>query len=442
MPKKKKYNRSKSNPDFRRQANFPVPPVEEIEQQLMKLLNPGVFSPLRMAEGKKKLRERILTLPVMTAIVITLVWRRVASLSELLRMLAKEDLLWVEAREISKQALSKRFETLPSSLFAQLFEQVSETIRAQREAKEKEKEKEKEKINNKFTAVWIADGSTLEALKRKTEKLKEQAVNLAGKIMMVVEAYSHLPVLNYYTTDAAANDKQFCEKLLEKLPVGGLLIFDLGFFSFLFFDAFTCAKKYFVTRMREKTSYKIVELLSKGRYYKDEIIDMGLYRANPCKEKVRMVSVLWGKTWYRYITNVLDPKLLSAKDVCELYRCRWRIEDAFLLTKRLLGLSYLWVGGSNGVQIQIYATWIFYSVLVDLCDRVAKALSLPLERISVEMVFRSLYHFSRALQRGEKTDLISFITQDAKLFGIVKAIRSRHREAASLNDQIWAQVTC
>jgi hypothetical protein len=102
----------------------------------------------------------------------------------------------------------------------------------------------------------------------------------------------------------------------------------------------------------------------------------------------------------------------------------------------LLGLSYLWVGSTNGVEIQIYATWIFYAVLIDLCHQVAEVLQLPLERISVEMVFRSLYHFSRAVQRGQKVELVSFLVENAKLFGIVKAIRKRHREAIVLNNLV------
>ena len=46
---------------------------------------------------------------------------------------------------------------------------------------------------------------------------------------------------------------------------------------------------------------------------------------------MRLVSVLWGKTWHRYLTNVLDDEQLSAEEVCELYRRRWKIEEAFLL---------------------------------------------------------------------------------------------------------------
>ena len=47
----------------------------------------------------------------------------------------------------------------------------------------------------------------------------------------------------------------------------------------------------------------------------------------------------------------------------------------------------MWVGDTNGVQIQIVATWIFYAVLNNLCAQVAVALPQPLETISVEMVF-------------------------------------------------------
>ena len=51
-----------------------------------------------------------------------------------------------------------------------------------------------------------------------------------------------------------------------------------------------------------------------------------------------------GNGWYRYLTSVLDPKVLPPYIVADLYTRRWRIEESFLLLKRLLGLSYLWTG--------------------------------------------------------------------------------------------------
>jgi len=62
-----------------------------------------------------------------------------------------------------------------------------------------------------------------------------------------------------------------------------------------------------------------------------------------------------------------------------------------LTVKRLLNLAYLWTGAENGILLQVWATWLFFALLVDLGDAVAEELMLPFDRISLEMVFRGLY---------------------------------------------------
>ncbi len=56
---------------------------------------------------------------------------------------------------------------------------------------------------------------------------------------------------------------------------------------------------------------------------------------------------------------------------------------------------------------RIYAT-PFYAVLVDLGDAVADELSLPFDSISLEMIYRGLYHFYVAHQQGKATDPIKY----------------------------------
>ena len=108
---------------------------------------------------------------------------------------------------------------------------------------------------------------------------------------------------------------------------------------------------------------------------------------------------------YCYPTNVLDPQVLAARHVCELSRRRWRIEDAVALTKTGLGFGVRVDGRLPMlIQLQIYSPLIFYAVLLTICQQVALALGEPLERMSVEMVFRALYHDGRAVQRGEYED--------------------------------------
>ncbi len=432
--------RQKGNPDLRRSCKSPNLEIPSIVEELKQDLAPTLFSPLKYVQGnhEKSMRDRVLTLPVMVALVLSLVYRQIEGLSEGARVLKEEGFLWVEPIKVSKQALSQRLLNFPCEIFGILLQKVLE--KKQESQPELKIEEKWQKVREKFSSVWIADGSTLEQLRKRLKVCQEKKVELGGKIMMVVEAFTKDPITVWYREDAKSNDKKWSEDLINKLPPLGLLIVDLGFFSFVWFDQFTEEKKFFLTRMREKTSYKVKRVLSQGTYYKDEIIELGKYRSNPCHYPVRLVSVLWGKTWYRYLTNVLEQEQLSPQEVCELYRRRWQIEEAFLLTKRLLGLAYLWVGHRNGVQIQILSTLIFYTVLNRLVGEVAIALNQPKEKISVEMVFRSLYYVAKAVLRGEDPDVVSYLAERAKLFGLVKAERKRHRERDALSGQIWQAI--
>ena len=149
------------------------------------------------------------------------------------------------------------------------------------------------------------------------------------------------------------------------------------------------------------------------------------YQGNPILD-LRLVEIRHGRSWYRYLTSVLDPHILPPDVVGDLYSPRWRIEESFLLLKRLLGLSYLWTGSINGIKLQLWATWLFYAVLIDLCDEVADSLTLPFDSISVEMVFRGLYHFTQALNKGNATEIVCYFTApENRDLGIVKSSRPK-----------------
>ena len=103
-----------------------------------------------------------------------------------------------------------------------------------------------------------------------------------------------------------------------------------------------------------------------------------------------------------------------------LYHQRWRIEDAFNVVKRLLGLAYFWTSSSYGIQLQIWTTWLLYAVLVDLTDAVAEWLDRPFVDISLEMVYRGLYYFGQALRRGQKVELVAYLATNADWLGLIK----------------------
>jgi len=153
----------------------------------------------------------------------------------------------------TSEAITKRLDVLPAAVVGQLFAEVCAQLPAH--APPALPHPSWEPVRQHFARLALVDGSTLQALRNKTQGLREHAGSvLGGKMMVRVEAFSHRPLWQWYPEDAAANDQRFAAEILAALPVGGLLVFDLGFFRFLWFDDFTASARFFGTRMREKTA--------------------------------------------------------------------------------------------------------------------------------------------------------------------------------------------
>jgi hypothetical protein len=123
---------------------------------------------------------------------------------------------------------------------------------------------------------------------------------------------------------------------------------------------------------------------------------------------------------------------LPAAYVAALYGQRWRIEEAYAVVKRLLGLAYFWTGSENGVTLQLWATWLLYAVLIDLTDAVAARRSCLVGALSVEMTYRGIYHFTVAYQQGKATDLVTYLAENADWLGILKRQRKSQTPAPNL----------
>jgi hypothetical protein len=234
-----KQTRPRSHPDFRHRSQSPLPAVDDVEQRLLDVLSPSLLAPRqlerrdpRQPQRLIRMRQRLLTLPIMVAIIVSLVWRRVPSVAEVQKVLTREGLLGMAPLQVSPQAITKRLDVLPAAVMGQLFAEVCTRVQAQ--SPPPLPQPGWAPVRERFPLLAIVDGSTLEALRKKTEVLRERSgLVLAGKMMVMVEAFTHRPLWQLYTEDALANDKRFAAEILAALPVGGLLVFDLGFFSFL-----------------------------------------------------------------------------------------------------------------------------------------------------------------------------------------------------------------
>jgi hypothetical protein len=407
-----------------------VPPDERIEAHLKELIGPAIYAQMD-AYRAMGLRHRILTLPVMVAFVLSLIWRQMGSVSEAVRGLQTEGILWVEAFKVSQQAVSARLASFPPMLFYQVLRDVLPVMRARWLVRQRPLPAVVAWARQHFRAVLVVDGSTLDALLKKTGLLREaDGKPLAGRIAALLELGSRLPREVWFEEDSQAHDQRFWERILTEVEAGALLIFDVGFLNFPIFDQLTRQGRFWLTRARSNTISQTVRVLTKTAQVHDGIVRLGMPKKQ-AEQLVRLVEVLEHGRWYRYLTNVLDPAVLSAEQVVALYGQRWRIEEVFLVVKRLLGLAYLWVGSLNGIQTQVWATWLLYAVLVDLTDDVANVLQLPFDAISLEMVFRGLYHFTQAFHRQQATEPVAYLAAQAKRLGLIKHKRKLPKQPLS-----------
>jgi hypothetical protein len=405
------------------------PPDEEVSARLMELVHPATLAQVSHYH-QLGLRERTLNLPVMVALVLSMIWRQINGVTELGRVLEREGLLWTGPKRVSQQGLSERFRTFPADLFRRILFEVLPLMLARWQERQRPLPQEIAWAQKRYKRVLVADGSTLDALVRKVGLLRDLETNpLAGRMTALLDLCTRLPHQVWYEKDAQAHDQRFWPQILEALEAGSLLIFDLGYTNFAVYAQLTAADVRFVTRAKSNLAFKVERDLHRTAEVHDTLVWIG---EDETRQLIRLVQVLYQGTWYRYLTNELDSERLPAPYLVALYWQRWRIEDAYAAVKRLLGLAYFWVGSGNGVQLQLWSTWLLYAVLIDLTDAVAEQLNQPFAAISLEMVYRGLYHFTQAYHRHEATDPVVYLAEHAVSLGILKRKRKEKRPSPLL----------
>lgn len=394
-----------------------APPDPVVAERLTDLIHPHTLSQVARYHDLG-LRERALTLPVMVALVLSMIWRQIGSVSTLLHLLNEEGFLWTSPVEVSEQALSLRLRVFPAALFRDVFLALLPTLLDRERARRRPLPPELAWARERFSAVLAADGSTLDALLRQVGLLQDRPdTPLAGRLTALLDLCSRLPRQVWYEANALAHDQRHWPQILAAVPQGALLLVDLGYSNFALFLQLTAAEVTFVTRAKANLVYRVERVLHQSAPALDRLVWIG---EGATRQQVRLIEVRVGTAWHRYLTNERDPARLPPAYAVALYGQRWRIEDAFAAVKRLLGLAYFWVGSANGVELQIWATWLLYAVLVDLTDAIAEELGQPFGALSLEMVYRRLYFFTSAYQRGEATDPVAYLAHQAERFGILK----------------------
>ena len=248
------------------------------------------------------------------------------------------------------------------------------------------------------TGVYALDESTLDTVARTLPTLRTIPVGddrlLPGKLCTVFDLRRQQFTTVLTTETPHQNERVAARDLLATVPAGSLIVADLGYFGFRWFDDLTDGGYHFVSKLRKKTSCVVAHVLVDRQTphgpIRDELVWLGAYRADRAKHLVRRVTVPVGRTTHTYLTNVLDPDTLSIAALVDLYGRRWEIESAFKLVKRELGLHLLWSAKWDLILTQVWGVLVLAQIASALRADVARRAATAVQNVSLTLLLRDL----------------------------------------------------
>ncbi len=132
-----------------------------------------------------------------------------------------------------------------------------------------------------------------------------------------------------------ASDTKLEENILNLVTAKTLLLLDRGFYHFSFWLQLIEREIHFISRLKKGASIKVEQIFTDSYSIRDRKVRLGSGTKRTPYITVRLIEVRSKNVGHSYITSVLEPEILPPYVVADLYRKRWRIEQAFNIVKRL-----------------------------------------------------------------------------------------------------------
>ncbi len=389
------------------QENPTLEHIEEFLQEMIEKLEPIQTDPIG------RWRPRILRRCVCRGGVLVCVLRGWSSQLGIWRLLNHRGLWDYPRFAISDQAVYARLEKGGEDPLKRLFEQVSAVLQ--------ERLKPPLQPIARFASEVVAiDETTLDKVMRHLPLLRKVADGdhqlLPGKLAGVFDIRLQQWRYVEHIPNPHENERMAAPSLLAHIQLGALILMDLGFFGFEWFDQLTQEGYFWISRLRQKTSYQIIHTFYHQGQTLDALIWLGAHRADRARYAVRLVTFQVGATSYQYITNVLHPTQLSLHDIAVLYARRWDIEMAFKLIKRELGLHLFWSAKTGVLLQQVWAVLLISQILHGLQLEIAA-------KAGVDPFDVSLPLLVEYLPRWKDVDFIALAVDRGRDAGFIRPSR-------------------
>jgi hypothetical protein len=383
--------------------------VETAVQQVLLDQEPDAIEARRPGPG----RPRVLPAFALWAGVLVCVLRGMTSQRAIWRLLTARRLWHYPRFALSDQAVYKRLADTDTGPLETVFAAVGRLLTARLvpwTARD---------LAPFASEVVALDETTLDQVARTLPTLRAMPKGadalLPGKLAAVFDLRTQLFRRVAHIADPRQNEKVAARDLLAGLARGALILADLGYFGFAWFDDLTDRGFWWVSRLRAKTSYEILHTHYQREETLDAIIWLGKYRADRAKHAVRLVQFRHGTGLHRYVTNVLDPQVLPPADLARLYARRWDIELAFKLVKRHLGLHLLWSAKPGIVLHQVWAVLTIAQIVQAVRVEIAGTAGVDVFEVSVPLLVEYL---PLLLEQGE--DPVAFFVAEGRRLAFIR----------------------
>ena len=391
--------------------------TDQIEQFIGEMV--AAFEPEDAQAPGKRGRPRIVPALCLWTGVLLCVLRGMHHQRAVWRLLTQGSLWFYPRFAVTDDAIYKRLERDGTEPMEHLLSQITQVLR------ERLTPYAQDTLAPFATEVFALDETTLDKLARRLPALRglppDDPRLLGGTLTGLFDVRRQLWHRVRYRTEWQQNEKVVAREMVEALPPGSLILADLGYFGFAWFDHLTDAGTHWISRLRSKTSYEVIHTFYHRGETFDGIIWLGKYRADRAKHAVRLIEFRVGATLHRYITNVRDPRLLTPHMAAELYLRRWDFELAVNTGKTYLGLHLLWSAKPVVIELQMLAVIIIAQILQALRLEVAGRAGVDPFEVSLPLLIEYLPQFAA---RG-RDPVESFLTNAREVGFIRPSSRTR-----------------
>jgi hypothetical protein len=180
--------------------------------------------------------------------------------------------------------------------------------------------------------------------------------------------YNGLPVSCKIRSDKSSMSEDVALRdaiMSHSLGKDEIAVFDRGISSRKVFSSFTETGVMFVTRLKDKTNYKVIRA-TEGfipfeagdlRYEEDNIVWLRSKDVHWVKQEFRLLKVYNKKSesYLYFLTNIDN---LGTEQIALIYKKRWDIEVFFKFIKQYLNAKHFLSRSLNGIKV------VFYMILI------------------------------------------------------------------------------